>query len=193
MQMRPVPMKNWWICRFLSFSVFVREHTRNTGNKQPVHFIWHHGWRGKVKPCYDDLDVSFYVNTPQILDSRKQICSKTIAPVGANPGNDSQQGLVFSFQPTFPNHYCRFFFFFFSPGVVEQNKDFSQLSSGCSPLQLYFGGVSGLADHWSTDTKKDISQHGISAVHSEYLPSGFWPVTAFKCILTFVSTGSFWL
>ncbi len=128
---------------------------------------------------------TFYSSTPRtrtvalVYRRKSKIYLETIAPIGANPGIDSQWGLMFSFQPLLSNHYHRFLkkkiprVFNKAYPLLEQNR-----SLGCSAALLWR--EFGLADHWSIGTETSSSQHGISDVHSDKWPGGFSPATGFR-------------
>lgn len=131
MQMRPVPMKNWWICRFIPSTpgMCVREHARDT-TRTLYPTLRLDRWESNLSDegvSYDNLTFFLFFFFMWAHSQRRHRFtewfqktdhdSKPLHPSEQIVGNDSQWGLIFSSQPTSSSCYSRFLFFPLPQGV----------------------------------------------------------------------------
>lgn len=159
--MRPVPMKDWWICRFFSFPV--RGHVCQVACKEwrqcttwrlyPASWLWQiKSSRGDEDVRYDDLTVVFLCqhtpNTDTVgsqNDARNQIYIYFLLSVSA------VQSLLWICLPP-PST--------FDARVSRSNRiSCLQVEALHSTENVFFWREFVLADHWSIGTEKSQRVH----------------------------------
>lgn len=176
--MWPVPMKDWWICRFFSFPV--RGHVCQVACEEwrqcttwrlyPASWLWQiKSSRGDEDVRYDDLTVVFLCQHTPNTDT-----------VGSQNDARNQIYIYFSSQSALSNHYCRFVFppparlMRMSPGLTGF---LAFRLKRCIPLKMSFSGGSLFWPITEASARKRANvciQTGCSVVCSEEVHVQHW-------------------